>query len=172
MKHLSSSAFVAVMVLSCSCHPDPARLSLDTAEELMWSEPDSSLVILESIDTSSLNTSKIKARYSLLYSMALDKNYIDTTDISIIEPALVFYGRKGCSRDKMLSLYYSGRIYFNRQEYAKAILQYTNARQYAENDKYYLGLIHGAIGDCYNASYNSGEEVANMKKSLDSFKDD
>ena len=135
MKHLSSSAFVAVMVLSYSCHPDPARLSLDTAEELMWSEPDSSLVILESIDTSSLNTSKIKARYSLLYSMALDKNYIDTTDISIIEPALVFYGRKGCSRDKMLSLYYSGRIYFNRQEYAKAILQYTNARQYAENDK-------------------------------------
>lgn len=169
MKHLSSSAFVAVMVLSCSCHPDPARRSLDTAEELMWSEPDSSLVILESIDTSSLNTSKIKARYSLLYSMALDKNYIDTTDISIIEPALVFYGRKGCSRDKMLSLYYSGRIYFNRQEYAKAILQYTNARQYAENDNYYLGLIYGAIGDCYNASYNTGEEVANMKKSLDSF---
>ena len=42
----------------------------------------------------------------------------------------------------------------------------------AENDNYYLGLIHGAIGDCYNASYNSGEEVANMKKSLDSFKDD
>lgn len=53
----------------------------------MWTHPDSALAILESVDTLDLRTKSLRARYSLLYTMALDRNDIFSTDLKVITPA-------------------------------------------------------------------------------------
>ena len=52
---------------------------MDLADSQMTSRPDSDLVVLEDIPASDINRKESSARYALLKSMALDKNYMDTT---------------------------------------------------------------------------------------------
>lgn len=49
---------------------------LSTAAKLMRSEPDSSLRIIENIDPDRILGRHARAKYALLYSAALDKNYV------------------------------------------------------------------------------------------------
>ena len=59
-----------------SCKDNQIESALNSAEISMNDNPESSLEVLESIDKDLLSTLKQKAKYALLYSMALDKNYI------------------------------------------------------------------------------------------------
>lgn len=68
---------------------------LDEADALMELKPDSALNILSSINKVKLQSKEEKARYALLMSMALDKNYIDTTAFDVIQPAIDYYLDKG-----------------------------------------------------------------------------
>ena len=77
----------------------------------MNDDPKSSLEILESIDKESISMRKQKAKYALLYSMALDKNYIDLQSDSIIAPAIKYYERHGSHEERFLCYYYRARIY-------------------------------------------------------------
>ncbi len=78
-----------------SCGNRAVSAQLDDIESYIQERPDSALAAIEAIDTNSLSTRALAAKYSLLYAMALDKNYIDTTDLSIIEPAVNYYMRHG-----------------------------------------------------------------------------
>lgn len=60
----------------------------------MRQRPDTALALLKKLDREKLKNLRTRAKYSLLYAMALDKNGIDTTDLSIISPALEYYGKK------------------------------------------------------------------------------
>ena len=67
--------------------------SLDRAESCMSAIPDSALMILELIDSLHFDSRSQSARYALLKSIALDKNYIDRTDDSLINIAVSYYRR-------------------------------------------------------------------------------
>ena len=99
---------------------------LDIAETLMEERPDSSLSILEGIDMSGLRGDCIKARYALLKSMALDKNYIDTTTFDVLQPAIDYYLKKDNDNadEKFRTFYYQGRIYDNAGEDDLAMQSY------------------------------------------------
>lgn len=86
---------------------------MDTAETVMWARPDSALAALESIDAMSLRTAPQRARYSLLYTMALNRNWIDTTDLRVIRPAAEYYERHGSNDYKMKMFYYLGTVQHN-----------------------------------------------------------
>ena len=47
--------------------------------------------VLEGIDKSELTSKELEAKYALLLSQALDKNYIDLQSDSIIAPAVRYY---------------------------------------------------------------------------------
>lgn len=70
---------------------------LSTAAKLMRSEPDSSLRIIENIDPDRILGRHARAKYALLYSAALDKNYVDTDDDSLIRIAYRYYDKRICS---------------------------------------------------------------------------
>ncbi|MBP5549656.1 MAG: hypothetical protein J6X63_04155, partial [Bacteroidales bacterium] len=76
----------AVLLAACGTN-ETARL-LDDVESYIRQHPDSALNALRRIDASHLGSKANRGHYSLLYAMALDKNYIDTTDMSVIQPAL------------------------------------------------------------------------------------
>lgn len=122
-------ATVLLTITGCSRPEDPARSDgrLDLADDLMESRPDSALTVLSSIDTTSLADDGEKARYALLMSMALDKNYIDTTNFDILQPAIDYYPTHGTPDEKLRTFYYQGRIYQNASNFDMAMQSFLKA---------------------------------------------
>ncbi|MGM9796585.1 MAG: hypothetical protein ACI3ZY_03210, partial [Parabacteroides sp.] len=88
---------------------------MDLADSLMTSRPDSALAVLEGIPASDVNGKESSARYALLKSMALDKNYVDTTTFDVLQPAIDYYIKHGTPDEQLRTYYYQGRIYQNRR---------------------------------------------------------
>lgn len=125
---------VASVAVSCGSNPEIDR-QLTKAEEIMEQHPDSAYMLLKDIDKATLSTRKEKARYALLMSMALDKNYIDTTTFDVLQPAIDYYLDNGTPDEKLRTYYYKGRIFQNKCDeddaintFAKAIDNTTGAK--------------------------------------------
>lgn len=128
------SFIVASVAVSCGSNPEIDR-QLTKAEEIMEQHPDSAYMLLNGIDKETLSTKKEKARYALLMSMALDKNYIDTTTFDVLQPAIDYYLDNGTPDEKLRTYYYKGRIFQNKGDeddaintFAKAIDNTTGAK--------------------------------------------
>ena len=100
---------------------DESRKSMDRAEALMESAPDSAMTILDSITLGALSSERDKARHALLRSMALDKTFVDTITFDVLQPAIDCYLEKGTPDERLRTLYYQGRIYQNRKEDEEAM---------------------------------------------------
>lgn len=92
----------------------------------MENHPDSALTILENTDATAIKNQEQKAYHALLKSIALDKNWIDTTDFSILQPAIDYYTHSSDQRNKLRTYYYQGRIYTNRHDFGRAIAAFKN----------------------------------------------
>lgn len=124
MKSISHILLLILLSVSCcmtSCSDHKRQRVLDRAESLMETHPDSALILLEEIDKRELGSKKEQARYALLMSMALDKNYIDTTKFDVLQPAVDYYLKHGDSNEKLRTYYYQGRIYQNRGDRDNAL---------------------------------------------------
>ena len=166
---MRSRLFLAVLFLSLSfiaCDNKDTDRALQDIESYIQTRPDSALTAIRAIDTLGLRTGELRAKYSLLLAMALDKNYIDTTDISIIQPALDYYTPK--RREATLSKYYAARIYENAQDYDNAIIYFIlSLDSVSEEDNLYQGLICASLADVYHKSYCFAEELLYKEKSLE-----
>lgn len=118
-------SFMLVQISLCwvSCSDSKEQKVLNHVEAVIEAHPDSALALLRGVDKASLGSDKERARYALLMSMALDKNYIDTTSFDIIQPAIEYYldRDKGTPDDKLRTYYYQGRIFDNRKDRDNAI---------------------------------------------------
>lgn len=98
------SVFTMLIFISCQKNTI-VELRLKHAEELMSEHPDSAWHILESIDRQALDSRRIRARHALLSSQALDKNYIDVNNDSLICIAIDYYANH-CSYEDRAKTYY------------------------------------------------------------------
>lgn len=161
---------ISVFVLFISCDNRQTKSLLQDVETYIQERPDSALRVLRKVDSLTLNTKSLQARYSVLFAMALDKNYIDTTALSILEPTVAYYEKFGSPKDKMLSYYYLGRIYSNRKDYPNAVIYYLQAlRESSADDYYHKGLAYEALANAYSASFNNEEELRNAILAHDCF---
>lgn len=152
----------------------PTFGALEDAErngDYHFGTPDSALTVLRSIDRDELSGDEERARYALLLSMALDKNYIDVTNISLISEAKEYYADSDNARYKFLSLYYYGRVLFNRGEYTDAIVTYTQAESLLEevNDDYLAGLLYTQFGELYRIFYDYNRCLASFEAACDHY---
>ena len=116
------------MVLCLSaCRQGTNVPELDTADSLMEQRPDSALALLRRIDTLRLSAQHDRARYAMLLSMALDKNYIDLKDFHVLQPAIDYYEDHGTPTEQMRTFYYQGRIYENAGNMSKALQTFLKA---------------------------------------------
>lgn len=155
--------FVTVILISLaasSCDRGAYR-ELADIESYAAERPDSALQALEKIDASRIRRAKVRARYCLLKSMTLDKNYIDVTDDSLTLEAVRWYRDHGTDAERAKAYYYHGRVQQNDKDYINAIIAFTNAEKYAgmEEDWLYLGLIYRGMARIYNVTFNSEEEL-------------
>ncbi|MBQ6958525.1 MAG: hypothetical protein IJP77_08210 [Bacteroidales bacterium] len=154
------------LMVSCAGNGNGATARLDSAEALVQSSPDSALTVLRSIDTLTLTKRSLRARYSLLHAMALDKNWIDTTDVNIVMPAVDYYSSHGSADRRAKAYYYLGRVQYNGGGYTDAIVSFTKARESAGHttDDRFKSLVEQAIGDTYGACFIP-EEAYQFSKS-------
>ena len=149
--------FIALIgCLFVSCIDGPQQLVLlQEAEARMQERPDSALTILQQVDRTSLKSRYGKARYALLYSQALDKNYVDVDSDSLTVRALNYYQRRGAKRERALAYYYSGRVYENAGNIDSAIIQFTNAEDIlaTTTDATLQGLTSGALARLYETQH-------------------
>ena len=142
---------------------------LDIAETLMEERPGSSLSILEGIDISGLRGDRIKARYALLKSMALDKNYIDTTTFDVLQPAVDYYLVNGNADEKLRTCYYKGRIHRNIGDDDLAMQSYIKGLENEDyvSDSLTLARTLVAQGVLYYKQYRIEDLVENNLRAAD-----
>lgn len=165
------TAAAIVVLIASSCGNRETVRKMDTADAVMWTRPDSALAVLESIDTLDLRTEKRRARYSLLYTMALHKNWIDTADIRVIRPAERYYERHGSNEDKMRMNYYLGTVQQNAGDLESAISSYLRAKEYSSrsDNLVFKGIISSSISDVYLLNHNNSESISYCKEACDFF---
>ena len=159
MKRISLfySLIISLCLLISSCNHGSVTTSiLSEAEKVMTEYPDSALKLLQSIPNPEGLTGKAQADYALLYSQALDKNYIDTANDSLIQIAVNYYKDRSDVKAKFYAYYYLGRVYVNGNQYDKATLAFINAEQEVEGlgDDYAAGLLYRQMADIYRRYYD------------------
>ena len=154
--YILATGVLLLAIQACNNTKD-VEAELHKADVYMDEHPELALEALETIDTYALTTRKTQAKYALLYSMALDKNYIDVTNDSIIAPAIAYYKNHGSSDDKLKVNYYWGRIAMNAGEYENAISRFIIAEQYADktSDKIAVGRLYKAQTIVYQYCYDT-----------------
>lgn len=104
--------------------------ALSRTRQCIESDPEYALYILDSIGVDRSGNSRQTAEFALLYSMALDKNYIDVADDSIIDPAVRYFRNHGTAEDKLLTDYYRGIIYLNASDPESAMKCFVSAERH------------------------------------------
>ncbi len=146
---------LCLLIIGCRNKSEVDRL-LSEAEQHIESRPDSSLLIIASIDSDDLSGDEEKARYALLKSMALDKNYIDTTSFAVLQPTVDYYLNNGTADQRLRTRYYQGRIYQNRGDLDDAINSYFYALSEPEvTDSLTLARTYVAQAVVYFQTYNT-----------------
>lgn len=163
---------IFVFAAGCDHKSDSIQTDLDTAELLMESHPDSALSILNSIHTSSITSQSQLARYALLKSMALDKNYIDTTKFDVLQPAIDYYLKKGSPDEKLRTYYYQGRIYQNRNDRDSALNTFMKGLDIMQNcqDSLTIARTLVAQGILYSSFYDFESFAENFLKAAAIYK--
>lgn len=145
---------------SCDRH-GTAWNEMDKAENLMDAKPDSALVVLENIPSSSVKGKEAAARYALLKSIALDKNCIDTTNFDVLQPAIDYYVKNGTPYEQFRTYYYQGRIYQNQGDDDSAMQSFMNACDLRKQVTDSLLLSHTLVaqGTLYLKQYKINDFV-------------
>lgn len=168
--------FLAVFFTLAACDTEQRQhveSTLSDVESYINEHPDSALVVLQTVDSTALTTRALRARYSLLRTMALDKCYLDITAPGLLDAAVTWYEHHGSADEKMKSLYYQGRIAQDKIDRNSAAVFFARAEEYAEEvtDKHALGLLYLAEAALYDRKHNLEKEQEYAEKALTVFKE-
>lgn len=164
---------LAVFVFT-SCASHRTNAILNEVETYINARPDSALATLRAIDSAALTTQSIRAHFALLHAMALDKNWIDTSDIEVVMPAVTYYTKRGNADQKMKAFYYLGRIYENRSDINEALLAYTLADEASNgsNDLRLNGLLDMGTSRIYSRAHQTDKALDYAIRGINLFQTD
>ena len=160
--------YILLVLILTGCTAIEVRKTLKDVETYIAERPDSALAVIESIDTTTLTTTGLRAHHALLHAMALDKNYIDVTDDSLALKAVNYYQKRGPRKNYARALYYLALSYYYDKQYDKSIIELAKAEPVAEkNDSLYWGFTKVLQASVYNKNYNEIAELEALVKALE-----
>ena len=170
-RHIHFFALILALALLNSCASRQTAATLDDVETYIQTRPDSALATLRAIDTTTLTTRALRAHYALLHAMALDKNWIDTTDVNVVMPAVEYYDRHPSGLRRAKAWYYLGRIQQNGENRPDASISFLKAERYAESsdDNDFKGLITLAMSTIYSQTHLHEEALKYAKRAYSLF---
>ena len=167
---LSLTVFLLAMALS-SCASRHTAAILNDVDTYIQQRPDSALATIRAIDTTTLTSRSLRAHYALLHAMALDKNWIDTTDVGVVMPAVEYYDRHPSDIRRAKAWYYLGRIQQNAGDRPEASISLMKAERYAErsDDFYFKGLIFQSLASIYSQTHLHEEALKYSERTYSLF---
>ena len=165
MKKLLYISLLAVLLsaaISCSRSVDKRLVLADT---LMWTNPDSSLAILEKIDSKSLKGKENQAYYALLLTQAQFRVDFDIPSDSLINFAVDHYRNSNNREHLTRALLYKGAYYEVHDNPVEAIKWYKQAEDNSDTTDYRnLAQINMRMGMLYYNNYASNNLDLNKFK--------
>lgn len=146
---LSAVVFIVCSCLMVSCSDSKEQEVLNHVESVIEQHPDSALTLLRGVDKASLGSDRERARYALLMSMALDKNYIESTSFELLKPAIDYYLESGNPDEKLRTYYYQGRIFQNQGDREKALNSFVKGIDNSLNCTDSLTLVRALVAQAY-----------------------
>lgn len=151
---LAFSFFLAASVLCQSCKEETtaARPMLVAADSMMWSNPDSALLVLEQIPASRELQGEERALYALLLTQARYKSCVPLENDSLIRIAVNYY-KGGREKERLAQAYfYWGCVYVENEELPKAISLYLKSLELMPEgkDSIFSAMVYSHLGNCYN----------------------
>ena len=170
MKNILSILFLLLAFTACGDKKAVTDV-LNRSEAVMKEHPDSALNLLRTLTFDDFRKEKNRARYALLHSQALDKNYIDVTNDSLISVAVEYYKDKDDVRSKFLSYYYMGRVHANGERYLQATSCLMESEQLVEEvgDDYLSGLLYSEMGRIYDIYYDYSKSLEAHQKAAECY---
>lgn len=179
---LAFSFFLAASVLCQSCKEETtaARPMLVAADSMMWSNPDSALLVLEQISASHELQGEERALYALLLTQARYKSCVPLENDSLIRIAVNYY-KGGREKERLAQAYfYWGCVHVEKKELPKAIELYLKSLELMPEgkDSIFRAMVYSHLGNCYNEQdlystardmYRRGYELCAVKDSARSF---
>lgn len=144
---------VTVFVVSCNENKNNETSELlDRAESVLNNNPDSTLIILDSILFPDQLNKKLYYKYKLLQIQGKDKTSKNISEDTIIFEIQKYYKNIDDVRYATIATVYCGRVLQEQNQYEKAISNYIEAQIYAKNikDNNLDGMIESYIGSIYN----------------------
>ena len=171
--HMKNILSILILLLAFTACSDRKAVTdvLNRAEAVMNESPDSALNLLRTLTFDDFQKEKNHARYALLHSQALDKNYIDVTNDSLISVAVEYYKDKDDVRSKFLSYYYMGRVHANGERYLQATSCLMESEQLVEEvgDDYLSGLLYSEMGRIYRLYYDYPKSLEAYQKAAECY---
>lgn len=156
MKHilfvLSLLLVILLMCYSCKREIAPTHSVLLTADSLMWSDPDSALLLLEQIPEPQLLEGADRALYALLMTQARYKCCVLLENDSLIQIAVKYY-KKGNDKERLAkSYFYMGCVHVEKKELTEAIELYLKSLRLIQQkkDAIFIAMVYSHLGNCYN----------------------
>ena len=141
---------LSAILFSCSS-PSAKNPLLLRADSLMETQPDSALIILESIASPEKLSGADRAFYALLLTQAKHKNAIPLEDDSLIKIAVDYYGDKERCVNAAKAHYYLGVTYQEMDRISFAVDEYLTAIRLMPEKNEFLAMIYDNLGECYEA---------------------
>lgn len=162
-------SIILTFYLLISCQEANIERKLDKADTLLDQYPDSAWSILQSIPSSALHSSEVKARYGVLYFATAMKTGEEIKPDSTLNPAIKHYKDKGPSREKMLTHFFHAIYLTDNESPADGIKEYDKAIETGEaiGDNLYTGLAYTNKGVSYGWDNIGEEELEFTRRGLE-----
>lgn len=156
-KHRLLFFILSLFTVGCSLLPNQVKL----AEQMMATNPDSALQILQHIHPNQSLTDADKALYGILLFQALDKSNKQLQPDSLITFSVRYYEGTNDKEHLAMSYYYKARLYKKAQRFEDATLLYLKALDLGQNNKNYrlLGDIYSDMGDICSMQMDYNEAL-------------
>lgn len=142
------------LLISCchACHNRPYPHTMQVADTLVYSNPDSAIMLLAQLkDSINAEPEAAQMYYRLLTVKAKDKAYITHSSDSLILQALYYYEENNDEKHLPEAYYYAGRVYSDLGDAPQALAYYQKAAELLEGSTNYqlLKVVYSQMGDLF-----------------------
>ena len=150
-RHIHLILFLFIVSLTACQKQSHILPLLQEAETLMGSRPDSSLCLLESVQSPETLSAEEYATWCLLVTQARDKNYMKHTSDSVIWAAVRYFEKQNDPLRYAKALYYKGRAFQDQGKTEEATELFVKALDFGKDchDYNLLFLISSRLGTLY-----------------------
>lgn len=164
-KGITLLLFVFVSFLS-ACTSRKEAMLLAQVAEVVDSNPQLALDLLDTVNDSTLSTKRSKAEYALQYIKASD-NLGRESNSELVKEAFQYYkSRKPLSKQAYV-WYVTGKVQMNEGNLSSALMSFMKAQSASSsiNDALFQAKLYQAMGDAYSRSFLYDEALVHYEYS-------